>query len=155
MIDELLAVYFTHVHVSVHHTVWRDKEILANKQNVWPLIYKPAFTPYNVSPLLLLSMLAISACVSPPSSASGLDARKLYRMAESALHRLRAENRIDVVQALILLSLTQTGCGDKGAAFIYASRAVGMSLNMGLNLARKDDPMSVGLQGVAVRYIDD
>jgi len=63
-------------------------------------------------------------------------------MAESALHRSRAENRIDVVQALILLSLTQTGCGDKGAAFIYASRAVGMSLNMGLNLARKDDPMS-------------
>jgi hypothetical protein len=89
-------------------------------------------------------MLAISACVSPPSTASGLDARKLYRMAESALHRSRAENRIDVVQALILLSLTQTGCGDKGAAFIYASRAVGMSLNMGLNLARKDDPMSVG-----------
>ena len=53
------------------------------------------------------------------------------------------ENRIDVVQALILLSLTQTGCGDKGAAFIYASRAVGMILNMGLNLARKNDIQSV------------
>jgi hypothetical protein len=88
-------------------------------------------------------MLAISACVSPPSTASGYDARKLFRMAESALRRSGAENRIDVVQALILLSLTQTGCGDKGAAFIYASRAVGMILNMGLNLARKYDQTSV------------
>ena len=88
-------------------------------------------------------MLAISACVSSPSAASGYDARKLYQMAESALHRSRAENRIDVVQALILLSLTQTGCGDKGAAFIYASRAVGMILNMGLNLAGKYDVSSV------------
>lgn len=64
-------------------------------------------------------------------------------MASSLLHRAGAENRIDVVQALILLSLTQTGCGDKGAAFIYASRAVGMILNMGLNLARSHDNMSV------------
>lgn len=88
-------------------------------------------------------MLAISACVSPPSTASGFDASKLYRMAESILRRSGHDNRIDVVQALILLSLTQTGCGDKGAAFIYASRAVGMILNMGLNLARKYDQTSV------------
>jgi hypothetical protein len=143
MIDELLAAYFTHVHVrDPDHELERCGSQLIH-QNVWPLIYKPAFTPYNVSPLLLLSMLAISACVSPPSSTTGYDARKLYRMAESALHRSRAENRIDVVQALILLSLTQTGCGDKGAAFIYASRAVGMILNMGLNLARKYDGTSV------------
>jgi hypothetical protein len=66
-------------------------------------------------------------------------------MAESELHRSGTENRIDVVQALILLSLTQTGCGDKGAAFIYASRAVGMILNMGLNLAKKGELGGVGL----------
>ena len=139
MVDELLTVYFTHVHVRPS----QSHKTLLIVQNVWPLIYKPAFTPYNVSPLLLCSMLAISACVSSPSAASGYDARKLYQMAESALHRSRAENRIDVVQALILLSLTQTGCGDKGAAFIYASRAVGMILNMGLNLAGKYDVSSV------------
>ena len=72
-------------------------------------------------------------------------------MAESILHRSGGGPRIDVVQALILLSLTQTGCGDKGAAFICASRAVGMILNMGLNLARVSDISTVSFPYVLLK----
>lgn len=88
-------------------------------------------------------MLAISACMCPDTANHGYDAVKLFRMAESALPQSRMENRVDIVQAMILLSLRQTGCGDKGAAFIYASRACGMVLNMGLNLSRKGDMSTV------------
>jgi hypothetical protein len=56
-------------------------------------------------------------------------------MAESALHRCRMECRVDIIQSLILLSLRQTGCGDKHSAFTYAGRACCMALNLGLNLA--------------------
>ena len=101
------------------------------------MIYKSSFSPHTASPLLLLSMLAISACIAAPAPMYGLDAAKLYRMAESALHQ-RRDNGIDIIQAVVLLSLRQTGCGDKGSAFIYAGRACAMVLNSGLNLARKD-----------------
>ncbi|KAL7418775.1 hypothetical protein Q5752_006458 [Cryptotrichosporon argae] len=118
LVDQLLAVYFTHVH------------------NVWPLIYKPLFSPHTVSSPLLLSMLAIAVCVSSPlPTDGGVDGDALFRMAESSLHHCRQENRVDLIQALILLSLRQTGCGDKNSAFAYAGRACCMALNLGLNLA--------------------
>lgn len=83
-------------------------------------------------------MLAIAACVAPVSEAqeqSGIDKDILFQMAESALHRCRMECRVDIIQSLILLSLRQTGCGDKHSAFTYAGRACCMALNLGLNLA--------------------
>ncbi|KAL1411965.1 hypothetical protein Q8F55_002958 [Vanrija albida] len=117
LIDELLAIYFTHVH------------------NVWPLIYKPMFNPHTASAPLLLAMLAISACVATPplGPKDGVDANKLFKMAETALPA--NESRLDLIQALLLLSLRQTGCGDKRSAFAYAGRASCMCLNLGLNLA--------------------
>lgn len=80
-------------------------------------------------------MLSIAACVAHPDPKYGLDSTKLFHMAERALHHCRMENRIDIIQALVLLSLRQTGCGDKNLAFTYAGRACCMALSMGLNLA--------------------
>ncbi|BEI91542.1 uncharacterized protein CcaverHIS019_0403620 [Cutaneotrichosporon cavernicola] len=117
LVDELLAVYFTHVH------------------NVWPLIYKPMFNPHATSAPLLLAMLSIAACVTLPSGKDGLDSDKLFAMAESALHHDRTESRIDILQALMVLSLRQTGCGNKRSAFAYGGRASIMALNLGLHLA--------------------
>ncbi|CAK9784722.1 unnamed protein product [Cutaneotrichosporon oleaginosum] len=117
LVDELLAVYFTHVH------------------NVWPLIYKPLFHIQTTSPPLLLAMLAIASCVAPPDSVHGVDTDKLFHMAERQMHHCRMESRIDLIQSLILLSLRQTGCGDKHMAFSYAGRACCMALNLGLNLS--------------------
>lgn len=101
------------------------------------MIYKPLFNAQTASPPLLLSMLAIAACVSTKEKTafSDWDEDKLFRRAESSLHHCRMESRIDIVQALILLSLRQTGCGDKRSAFSYAGRACCMALNLGLNLA--------------------
>ena len=65
----------------------------------------------------------------------GIDSDKLFAMAERSLHHCKQESRVDMVQAMILLSLRQTGCGDKGSAFLYAGRACTMALNLGLNLA--------------------
>lgn len=92
------------------------------------------FNPHTASAPLLLSMLAISACLCPPNT-DGIDGDKLYAMAESALHHCRNESRIDIIQALIILSLRQTGVGDKRSAFTYAGRAATMALNLGLHLA--------------------
>ncbi|KLT40640.1 hypothetical protein CC85DRAFT_249026 [Cutaneotrichosporon oleaginosum] len=116
LVDELLAVYFTHVH------------------NVWPLIYKPMFNPHATSAPLLLAMLSIAACVTLPAGKDGLDSDKLFEMAERALQHDRTESRIDILQALMVLSLRQTGCGNKRSAFSYAGRASIMALNLGLHL---------------------
>ncbi|WVQ99788.1 hypothetical protein IAU59_006930 [Kwoniella sp. CBS 9459] len=125
LVDQLLPLYFTHVH------------------NVWPLIYKPTFNAHTTSPPLLLSMLAIASCVTVSSvSPSGSEedgydfpSARLFRMAEQSVYECRNECRIDLIQSLVLLSLRQTGCGDKQSASTYAGRACCMALNMGLNLA--------------------
>ncbi|WVR04518.1 hypothetical protein IAU60_001522 [Kwoniella sp. DSM 27419] len=119
LVDRLLPLYFTHVH------------------NVWPLVYKPTFNPHTASLPLLLSMLAIAACVTPAVDGEATPADRLFRMAEKSVHECRNDCRIDIIQALILLSLRQTGCGDKRSASMYAGRACCMALNMGLNLAPK------------------
>lgn len=82
-------------------------------------------------------MISIAACIDPSVLRDGLDGDKLFHMAERSLHHCRMESRVDMVQAMILLSLRQTGCGDKGSAFLYAGRACTMALNLGLNLAPK------------------
>ena len=80
-------------------------------------------------------MLAIAACIAPPDPArDGVSSDELFHRAERALHHCRTDCRIDIIQSLCLLSLRQTGCGDKRAAFTYAGRACCMALNMGLNL---------------------
>ncbi|WWC59411.1 uncharacterized protein I303_101966 [Kwoniella dejecticola CBS 10117] len=118
LVDQLLPLYFTHVH------------------NVWPLVYKATFNPHTAPLPLLLSMLAIAACVTPTKDAGdGFPSERLFRMAEQSLHESRNECRIDLIQCLLLLSLRQTGCGDKQSASMYAGRACCMALNMGLNLA--------------------
>jgi len=106
-------------------------------QNVWPLIHKSTFNPRTTPAPLLLSMLAIASCVtsSPAFEAQGFPSERLFTMAEETLHECRNECRIDIVQSLILLSLRQTGCGDKQSASTYAGRACCMVLNMGLNLS--------------------
>jgi hypothetical protein len=80
-------------------------------------------------------MLAIAACLANPSGKDGYDADKLFAMAETALHHCRNESRIDIIQALMVLSLRQTGCGDKRSAFAYAGRSSCMALNLGLHTA--------------------
>ncbi|WWC93542.1 hypothetical protein V866_000377 [Kwoniella sp. B9012] len=115
LIDQLLPLYFTHVH------------------NVWPMIYKPTFNPRTTSAPLLLSMLAIASCVTRPGSGS-FPADRLFLMAETSLRECHNDHRIDLIQSLLLLSLRQTGCGDKQSASMYAGRACSMALNMGLNL---------------------
>ncbi|WRT64920.1 uncharacterized protein IL334_001860 [Kwoniella shivajii] len=59
----------------------------------------------------------------------------LYFSHIHSLYESRNECRIDLIQCLLLLSLRQTGCGDKQSASMYAGRACCMALNMGLNLA--------------------
>lgn len=90
-------------------------------------------------------MLAIAACVAPVKDDHDAEADKLFGMAERALHHCRMESRIDLIQALILLSLRQTGCGDKHMAFMYAGRACCMALNLGLNLASAQAESAVSL----------
>jgi hypothetical protein len=127
-IEHLLAVYFTHVHVSLIASA-------ADNKNVWPVVFKPSFHPSLCPPVLLLAILSISSCVAPTSAAHEFSPDALFRAAEDALHRCRMESRIEIVQALVLLSLRQTGNGEKGSAFLYAGRASSMALDLGLNLA--------------------
>ncbi|ORY21002.1 fungal-specific transcription factor domain-domain-containing protein [Naematelia encephala] len=117
MVDQLLAVYFTHVH------------------NVWPLVHKPFFDPHKTPSHLLFSMLAVASCVAPSLTHEGFDSVVLFAMAERALHHRHMQSGLDIIQSLILLSLRQTGCGDKRSAALYAGRACIMALTMGLNLA--------------------
>ncbi|KAK4688185.1 hypothetical protein P7C73_g1927, partial [Tremellales sp. Uapishka_1] len=82
-------------------------------------------------------MLAIAACVNPAGTQGDLNAEKLFIMAERSLHHRRMETKVDIIQSLILLSLRQTGCGDKQSAAVYAGRACSMVLIMGLHLSSK------------------
>jgi hypothetical protein len=138
-------------------------------QNVWPLLYKPAFHASTVSRALLLSMLAAAAVIpGPPSSSSSgttsvlsklssSDQDRLFREAQAAvihsddlvaapasaggqavndqyeLQPIRPQ--IHVVQCLILFSLRQTTRGNKGSAYMWACKAFGMALELGLHRA--------------------
>jgi hypothetical protein len=135
-------VRFTNSSCPLKRTIHFETPAENAPQNVWPLIYKPLFNPHVTSAPLLLSMLAIAACVAPSATKDGFDGHKLFRMAESSLHHCRMESRVDIVQAMILMSLRQTGNGDKGSAFLYAGRACTMVLNLGLNLAPSVAPDS-------------
>lgn len=95
-------------------------------------------------------MLAIATCVAQPDPAHCADAAKLFHMAERQMHHCRMESRIDLIQSLILLSLRQTGCGDKHMAFSYAGRACCMALNLGLNLAPANSESPVSCAGRAM-----
>lgn len=120
-----------------------DDIAVAETQNVWPLIYKPLFDIHTTPAPLLLAMISVAACVEPAIAHEGIDGAKLFAMAERSLHHCRMESRLDIVQSMILMSLRQTGCGDKGSAFLYAGRACTMALNLGLNLAPRPGSMDV------------
>jgi hypothetical protein len=95
----LLQLYFNFVH------------------NVWPVIYKPAFHISRAKPVLTKAILAIAACI---DKSVGLDIDALFDEAEHALLASRLHSHIETVQALILMSLRQTGCGNKSSAWMYA-----------------------------------
>jgi Fungal specific transcription factor domain len=97
--DRLLDLYFNFVH------------------NVWPVIYKPAFYISCAKPVLTKAILAIAACI---DKGAGLDIGALFDEAEDALLASRLHSHIETVQALILMSLRQTGCGNKSSAWMYA-----------------------------------
>jgi hypothetical protein len=80
-------------------------------------------------------MMSVAICVAPHLARNGLDSQSLFKLAEHALHRRRSESRIDVIQSLVLLSLRQTGCGDKLSAAVYCGRACSMVYALGLHLA--------------------
>ncbi|OXB38001.1 hypothetical protein J007_02228 [Cryptococcus neoformans] len=137
MVDRLLAVYFTHVH------------------NVWPLICKPVFNPHHTSAHLLLSMLAVAVCVAPETAVDGFNSETLFAMAERALLQRRMEVRIDIIQSFVLMSLRQTGCGDKKSAAVYANRASTMAFTMGLHLDPGTPPPGSGHAKTALAYEHD
>lgn len=73
---------------------------------------------------------------SPHGPAVRYDAEKLSLMAERSLREAleREEIRIDLIQALVIMSLRQTGNGHKESAFMYGGRACLGVLSLGLNL---------------------
>lgn len=79
-------------------------------------------------------MLAVAICVAPEAAVGPFNSETLFVMAERALLQRRMELRVDIIQSFVLMSLRQTGCGDKMSAAIYANRASTMAFTMGLHL---------------------
>ena len=55
-------------------------------------------------------------------------------MAEDSVRGVQDEGKVETIQALVLLSLRQTGNGHKQSAFMYAGRACVGALSIGLGL---------------------
>lgn len=108
------------------------------------MICKPVFNPHHTSAHLLLSMLAVAVCVAPEAAADGFNSETLFVMAERALLQRRMEIRVDIIQSFVLMSLRQTGCGDKKSAAVYANRASTMAFIMGLHLDPGTPPAGSG-----------
>lgn len=114
-------------------------------------------------PALLWAMLALAACISPsatsppapPSSSSSaappageLSADGLFAQALSEIQRFAGESRIELVQALVLLSLRQTGNGMKSSAWNLCGQACTMAIDLGLHNAGR-----VGQGGLRARSV--
>ncbi len=123
-------------------------------QNVWPLLYKPAFSVAVTPPPLLLAMLAAAAVIPaaatsaqptvPPSYADTLFADAQIALVAShapsqppsgpaELHPFRPN--MHTVQCLLLFSLRQTSTGNKGSAYMWGCKAFAMALELGLHTA--------------------
>lgn len=119
-------------------------------QNIWPLIYKPLFVPTQTHPALLYSMLSIASVISVPINASTPALPVADHLFQTALHHIHKlttitpshafrlagggkRSHIFLCQAYVLMSLRQTRMGDKASAYLYASMASGMCLELGLH----------------------
>jgi hypothetical protein len=90
-------------------------------------------------PALMWSILALAACISPAPTASTpaeeMTADALFDQALLETQRYLGESRIELVQALVLLSLRQTGCGMKSSAWLHCGQACAMAIDLGLHNA--------------------
>lgn len=90
-------------------------------------------------PALMWSILALAACISPAPSAATppeeMSADALFDQAVLETQRYLGESRIELVQALVLLSLRQTGNGMKSSAWIFSGQACAMAIDLGLHNA--------------------
>jgi hypothetical protein len=80
-------------------------------------------------------MLCVAACVVPRLERDRYDSEVLFRAAEQSVRDCWAQPQIETVQSILLLSLRQTGCGDKQSAFGFAAQACTLALSLGLNNA--------------------
>lgn len=150
--DRLLAIYWTHIHVSLSRS---EKPYLGTRadrsgKNVWPLLYKPEFYPSTVHRPLLLAMLAAASAIPTPGKTilNAPQAEQLFTQAQDAvLRRARspgardqfdeiapaAKSSLQTVQCLILFSLRQTSGGNKSSAYLWFCHAAAMALELGLH----------------------
>lgn len=93
-------------------------------------------------------MLCVAACLVPKPERDRYDSEALFRSAERTVRECWLQPRIEIVQSILLLSLHQTGCGDKQSAFGFAAQACTMALGLGLNNAipRTEDAEEVSCQ---------
>lgn len=80
-------------------------------------------------------MLCVAACVVPIADRTKYSSEALFQAAEQSVRNCWAEPSIQLVQSILLLSLRQTGCGDKQSAFCFAAQACTLALSLGLNNA--------------------
>lgn len=78
-------------------------------------------------------MLCVAACLVPALERDRYDSEVLYRAAEQSVRDCWAQPQVETVQSILLLSLRQTGCGDKQSAFGFAAQACTLALSLGLN----------------------
>jgi len=84
-------------------------------------------------------MLCVAACVVPTSERDRYDSEVLFEAAKQGVRDCWAQPQIETVQSILLLSLRQTGCGDKQSAFGFAAQACTLALSLGLNNATACD----------------
>jgi hypothetical protein len=91
-------------------------------------------------------MLCVAACIVPISERDRYDSEVLFETAKQSVRDCWAQPQIETVQSILLLSLRQTGCGDKQSAFGFAAQACTLALSLGLNnaLPRDEDLGEVG-----------
>jgi len=128
---------------------------LLTVENLWPIIYKPHFTIANTPTPLLNAMLCVAACVVPTSERDRYDSETLFETAKQSVKDCWSQPQIETVQSILLLSLRQTGCGDKHSAFGFAAQACTLALSLGLNNAIPRDTNNGEVRnGLIIKLID-
>lgn len=82
---------------------------------------------------LLLAMLCVAACVYNSQPHDEYHAQRLFEMAEVAIQHAQSRPSIELAQAMLLMSIRQTGNGHKASAYSFASRATAVVLTLGLD----------------------